>query len=152
MNPQRDIEISKNNGVLAVRIVSTGRLRSLQQNLKVREGDEIIEGDPRVWVFATGVIWADNEGNERICHHLRGLLAGSYKDGEEFLRHSKMVGFEVEYAGFYVPLSRGERTIVVGQQPYADFPLNEQLMVRSDQPPTLQQLLDIISQEMGEAV
>jgi hypothetical protein len=152
MNVHRDVESAKNNGYLAVRIVSTGRLRCLQQNLKVRKDDGIIEGDPRVWVFANEGVWADSEGNERIHHHVRGFLAGTHEDGEKFLRHCVIAGFEVEYAGFYVPLSNGERTIaVIREKPYADFTEFEQLMVRSDQPPSLQQLTDIVEGEMGDA-
>lgn len=146
----RDIETSRNNGYLAVRIVPTGRLGCFQQNLKVRKDGVVVEGDPRVWVFANEKPWIDSEGNERIRHHLRGFLAGTLEDGERFLRHCGLTGFEVEYAGFYVPLSRGEHTIVVGNPPHTDYPLREQLMVRSDQPPSLIQLTETVEREMGD--
>ena len=151
MNILRDVEFSRNNGFLAIRIVSTGRLKCLQQNLKVRKDDGIIEGDPRVWVFANEHHWTDSEGNERLHNHERGFLAGTHEDGEKFLRHCSMAGFEVEYAGFFVPLSNGERTIaVIREKPYADFPEFEQLMVRSGRYPSLQQLMDLLEREMGD--
>jgi len=103
-----DLYDAVNNGVLAIWPTRSGRLKDLVKSTK--------SGDERCWIFADSGSLTDADGDEIVNHHRRGVVCGSWEDGqgfvkmciEEFDLRVKSNGYSGNGAGF-VPLSNGER-------------------------------------------
>lgn len=108
MDQNCDLEYYQNNGVIAVRPSETGCLVSLVK--KTRDGQQ------RVWVFCIDSMWIDEDGDERLNHHRKGVSNGTYREGGAFLEMCRELGLSVESHGFFVPFSNGEsRRALTGQ-------------------------------------
>lgn len=135
MRPNSDLEIAKNNCVVAVRPSRNGRLKNMVQERK--------DGLERVWVFCDQEPWKDKDGDERIDHQRRGLMCGDLKQFELFTRIIIALGLLPRSTGFYVPCSNEREFIgqTLDGKPLADFPESDQKMVRIDLP-TAEDLLE----------
>ncbi len=135
-----EVEYDQNNGTLAVRPAATGRLKSL---IKQASG-----GYDRTWVFKDVPVYRDNDGDERICHHLRGVVVGTYDEGMKFLAMCKEIGLIVTNAGMFVPFSNGERREGSSLRPKYEYNMTDfqecELKVMRWDLPTRAQLLEIL--------
>jgi hypothetical protein len=123
-----DLEYFQNNGVIAIRPTQGGRLACLRKQTKGSKD--------RVWVFADATIWHDDDGDERINHHRRGVVCGTYAQGHAFIETCRELGLSVVSSGFYVPFSRGE--LRYGRwgdgTPVSDYDADELKRMRWDLP------------------
>lgn len=129
MHQNPDIQYFQNNGVLAVRPGKTGRLSHLVR--QTRKGDE------RVWVFADSCLYKDDDGDEHIDHRERGVVCGTYNEGQQFLAMCRELGFTVQSVGFFVPFSNGQRRHAPdprGGPDMCDWPEDELKLMRWDLP------------------
>lgn len=137
MRPNFDLEYDQNNGVLAIRPSRNGRLKSLIKSTT--------DGSDRVWVFKDVGTWRDEHGDERIDHRARGVVNGTYEEGQTFLAMCTLLGLVVESGGFFVPFSNGQRrhgTFGDGK-PFADYYESELKLMRWDLP-TREQLKKLL--------
>ena len=100
MKPIFDIEVCVNNSVRAYRPTETGRLKDLVRKTK--------DGLVRVWIFRDILPWKDDDGDERIAHHHRGLSCGIAREGLVFEHLCLELGLTVARTMFFVPCSNGE--------------------------------------------
>lgn len=97
---QPDVEYNQNNATLVVRPSRTGRLKGLAKTT--------VAGVERVWVFMDALIATDEDGDELIDHHARGVVVGSLEQGRDFLDVCRELGLVVQNSISYVPFSNGE--------------------------------------------
>lgn len=103
-----DIVYDHNNGTIAINPTRSGLLAKLVLTYNTPEKDSR-DGNERVWVFANFGVWKDDDGNEYVDHHTRGLTCGNYDDGRVFLAMCRRIGLNVQRRGMFVPLSNGQR-------------------------------------------
>ena len=131
-----DLEYGSNNGTIAIRPSRNGRLSKLVKTMKLAKDDYTCE-EERVWVFRDPYVYSDKNGNERINHITRGVVCGTYKQGELFMEMAKNLGLDVQYRGLFVPFSNGQPRLghfSEDKKPFADYSENELAHMRWDLP------------------
>lgn len=102
MRIDTDLLYCINNGTLAIQPTSTGRLAALVRTVHGTNYE-------RVWVFGDADPWTHPEtGFEFVDHHRRGVMVGTWKQGQEFLAVCKELGLVVSSGGLFVPFSNGQ--------------------------------------------
>lgn len=128
MHPGRaDLVYEQNNGVIAVMPTDNGRLAGLVKKTNA--------GDDRVWVFRDTHIWHDDDGDERIDHHARGVVCGTFAEGRAFLNTCNGLGLSFR-CGLFVPFSNGQHRYgrFSDGEPANDWSEDELKLMRWDLP------------------
>lgn len=146
-----DIEYDQNNGVIAIQPTKNGKLSRL-----VKETNGVMASkspEERCWVFADSYVYTDEAGEERIDHRRRGVVCGTYADGQAFLKMCSEIGLNVRSGGLFVPFSNGQRrnAHVLRPTPYtheymSDYPEEELRLMRWDLP-SREDLMKIIAEK-----
>lgn len=124
-----DLEFYTNNGTLALRVAATGRLKNIMHTLH--------DGTEKCWIFRQHTTWIDRETSESVFDHkTRGLTVGTWDEGMAFLEACESAGLRVNYSGFFVPISNGQRQYgkFEDRTPFCDYDRCEILRVRIDTP------------------
>jgi len=125
-----DLRYDLNNDTLAIRPSVAGRLSGLVKMT--------VAGDERVWTFADDHVWKDANGDERLEHHRKGVVCGTYKQGKAFMAMCEELGLTLDY-GLFVPFSNGQRahgrlTWPEPDEPTSDYLAAELKLMRWDLP------------------
>lgn len=105
--------------------------------------DANLDTDLKPWVFMEVPMMQDRDGNSFPDHHIRGVRSGDLVDGQCFLDLCRHLGLIVkscdQYSnGWYVPFANGKDA-------RGDFDVNDLRYLRSDKPPTREELKAALS-------
>lgn len=92
--------------------------------------------DLKPWVFMEVPMTQDAAGYRYPDHHIRGVRSGSFADGEDFISLCRQLGLVAKPCNWHVPFANGK-----GRHGDSyDFDTGDLRYLRSDEPPTKEQL------------